>query len=85
MPLSELEGVVEKIAECGRGKERLRPRPVGNMKSGLGVSAAISRVRMMRAQDMLNHAAMDIVAGFHTVFRVNQEALAADRTADGGR
>jgi len=26
---------------------------------------------MMRAQDMLNHAAMDIVAGFHTVFRVN--------------
>lgn len=58
------------------------PRSVGDMKRVLWMRTRRNRVRtVVCAERVLNDAAVDIVAGPHSVLRVDQKPLATHRTA----
>jgi hypothetical protein len=80
-----LKSRVEKVAEQGRGQERLGAGPTRNVEGPFRVSAGCARPRMMHAKYMLDDATVDVMSGLHTSFGIDQETLAADGAANVGR
>lgn len=82
MARCRLKRRVKKIAERGRGQKGLGAGPAWDVKRTLGVSAGCGRPRVMHAKNMLDDATVDVMTGLDAAFRVNEEALATNRTAN---
>ncbi|MGH9596447.1 MAG: hypothetical protein ACRD3K_06585 [Edaphobacter sp.] len=78
-----LKSAIEKIAKRRRSEEGLRSRPVGNVERGRRMRACGGAPgRVLRAQGMLDHAAVHAMAGLHAVFGVDEKTLTADGTTN---
>jgi hypothetical protein len=78
-----LEGVVEKVAENGGGKEGLGSGPAGDVECAARVSAGRGGVGdVVRAEGVNDDAAADNLRGVHAGFGKDEKALTADGAAD---
>jgi hypothetical protein len=81
--LQPLDGAVEKITERRRGEKRLGSGPARNVERARRVSARRSGVAgVMGAEDMLNEAVVDFMAGLHALFGIDEKTLTTDGTAN---
>jgi hypothetical protein len=78
-----LEGVVEKVAESGRGKEGLGSGPARDVKGVARVSAGQGGVGdVLRTQGMNNDATANDLRSIHAGFSKDEKALTADGAVD---
>jgi hypothetical protein len=78
-----LDGAVEKITERRGGKERLGSGPARNVERARWMGARRSGVAdVMGAEDMLNEAVVDFMAGLHALFGIDEKTLTTDGTAN---
>jgi len=77
-----LKGSVEKIAEQRRSQKRLGAGPARDMEGAFRMSAGRGRPRVMHAKHMLNDAAIDVMTRLDAAFRIDEETLAANGTAN---